>query len=127
MGKTGQVKEVKILGTFALIDEGETDWKIICIDVNDRLANELSDLDDVERRLPNVLTEIHQWLRDYKTVDGKPQNKFAFDGQPKPKEFAELILKENHEAWKKLMDGFIDAGSLSIVRGDPKPFLNGEK
>lgn len=24
----GQVKQVKVLGTFALVDEGETDWKV---------------------------------------------------------------------------------------------------
>ena len=38
IAKRGEVKQVKVLGTFALIDEGETDWKVICIDVNDPLA-----------------------------------------------------------------------------------------
>ena len=33
---------MKILGTVALIDEGETDWKILCIDVNDPLAKDLN-------------------------------------------------------------------------------------
>jgi inorganic pyrophosphatase len=26
-GHTGQVKQVKILGVWAMVDEGETDWK----------------------------------------------------------------------------------------------------
>jgi inorganic pyrophosphatase len=34
VGYTGQVKHVKILGVMALLDEKETDWKIIVIDVN---------------------------------------------------------------------------------------------
>lgn len=31
----GEVIRVKILGILALIDQGETDWKIIAINVND--------------------------------------------------------------------------------------------
>jgi inorganic pyrophosphatase len=44
--------QVKILGTLALIDEGETDWKLIAIDVNDPLASRLNDVDDVEAVMP---------------------------------------------------------------------------
>ena len=36
------MKQVKILGTVALIDEGETDWKVLCIDVNDPLAKDMN-------------------------------------------------------------------------------------
>lgn len=71
-GVTGQVKQVKILGTYAMIDEGmpnstifafqflimciwfmnilfirtkgETDWKVLCIDVNDPLAKEVNSM-----------------------------------------------------------------------------------
>ena len=39
---TGQVKSVKVLGVVALVDEGETDWKIIGIDVRDPKAALLS-------------------------------------------------------------------------------------
>lgn len=38
----GQVKQVKVLGTMALLDEGETDWKVVTIDVNDPLAEKLN-------------------------------------------------------------------------------------
>ena len=34
IAKRGDVLQVKVLGTVALIDEGETDWKVITIDVN---------------------------------------------------------------------------------------------
>jgi len=34
--------QVKILGVLAMIDEGETDWKIIAIDVNDPDAPDLN-------------------------------------------------------------------------------------
>ena len=32
---------MKLLGVMALIDEGETDWKVIAIDVDDPLAPKL--------------------------------------------------------------------------------------
>lgn len=35
----GEVVRVKILGILALIDQGETDWKIIAINVNDPEAS----------------------------------------------------------------------------------------
>jgi inorganic pyrophosphatase len=38
----GTVKTVKVLGTYAMIDEGETDWKLLCIDVNHPKANQLN-------------------------------------------------------------------------------------
>jgi inorganic pyrophosphatase len=40
----GSVIKVKVLGALALIDEGETDWKIVTIDVDDPLANDVGDL-----------------------------------------------------------------------------------
>lgn len=51
----GSVVEVKVLGTLALIDEGETDWKLIAIDVNDPLASKLNDINDVETVMPGLL------------------------------------------------------------------------
>lgn len=35
----GEVIKVKVLGTLALIDEGETDWKVIAINVEDPEAD----------------------------------------------------------------------------------------
>ena len=34
--------QVKVLGVIALIDEGETDWKILAINTNDPLAEKLN-------------------------------------------------------------------------------------
>jgi len=42
VAKCGEVKQVKVLGIMALLDEGETDWKVIVIDVNDPLAPKLN-------------------------------------------------------------------------------------
>lgn len=40
---------------MALIDDGETDWKVIAININDPLAHLLNDVDDVEAQLPGAI------------------------------------------------------------------------
>ena len=46
---SGAVFHVKFLGAFAMIDGGELDWKIICIDRDTPLAAKLDTITDVER------------------------------------------------------------------------------
>jgi len=99
----GEVKQVKILGVIAMIDEGETDWKIVCIDRNDPLAGQLNDIGDVEKVMPGYLEATRDWFRIYKFPTGKPMNEFAFDGVWKDKAFADNIIKETNGHWKALM------------------------
>ena len=44
VAQPGQVKRVKVLGIMALLDEEETDWKVIVIDEKDPLAPKLNGL-----------------------------------------------------------------------------------
>ena len=39
------------------------------------------------REFPGLIERIRIWFRDYKTPDGKPQNRFGFDDKPQNKEF----------------------------------------
>ncbi|TWU74471.1 Inorganic pyrophosphatase [Metarhizium rileyi] len=105
VGYTGQVKQVKVLGIMALLDEGETDWKVIVIDVNDTLAPGLQAVEDIETKLPGILRATNEWFRIYKIPDGKPENQFAFTGETKNKDFANRIIDECHAAWNRLIDG----------------------
>jgi len=102
---TGQVKQVKVLGCLALLDEGETDWKVIAIDVTDPLASELHDIEDVEKKMPGFLKATEEWFRIYKIPDGKPENKFAFNGEAKNKAYTLKVIKGAHDAWKALIQG----------------------
>jgi inorganic pyrophosphatase len=113
-GITGEIKHVKILGTYAMIDEGETDWKIIVIDIKDPLSNQLNDYNDIEKFMPGKLKEIFEFLRDYKIPDGKPPNKFAFNNELKDKTFAINIIEECHKEWKDLISGKISS-KISIA------------
>ena len=47
--------------------------------------------------------------------DGKPANEFAFNGEPKNKEFAEKVIAGTHESWKKLMSGATESGGISLA------------
>lgn len=99
----GSIVRVKPLGVFALIDTGETDWKVLVINVDDPLADSLEDLDDVREHLPGVLEAIHHWLRMYKTPNGI-LNEFGFEGAPQNRAFAERLIEETNEYWKLLVD-----------------------
>jgi len=105
VGTIGQIKRVKVLGVMALLDEEETDWKVIVIDEQDPLAPKLNDIEDVERHLPGLLRATNEWFRIYKIPDGKPENQFAFSGECKNKKYATDVIRETNEAWKDLMNG----------------------
>lgn len=109
----GEVIQVKALGVLAMIDEGETDWKVICIDVNDENADKINNLDDVEKLKPGYLDDTRKWFRTYKVPDGKPENNFAFDGAYKDKAFADQTIAETAEQWKQLINGTAES-SLAI-------------
>ncbi|XP_052790207.1 uncharacterized protein LOC128224412 [Mya arenaria] len=111
--KRGSIIQVKILGIMCLVDEGETDWKVICIDVTDPLAPQLNDIDDVEKHMPGFIKATREWFTIYKIPDGKPSNKFAFNGEAKNRDFALRVLDETHGQWQKLVgDGVSNRGDL---------------
>ena len=105
VGDRGDIIAVKILGALAMIDEGETDWKVLAIDVTDPLADKLNDIGDVEREMPGLLDATVNWFRIYKMPDGKPKNKFAFDDKFQNAAFAHTVIQETHEQWKALVAG----------------------
>lgn len=46
VAKRGEVKQVKVLGIMAMLDQGETDWKVVVIDTKDPMAAKLNGNDD---------------------------------------------------------------------------------
>mmetsp|Transcript_23629 Transcript_23629/g.73937 ORF Transcript_23629/g.73937 Transcript_23629/m.73937 type:complete len:336 (-) Transcript_23629:389-1396(-) len=117
--KTGDVRQVKVLGILAMIDDDETDWKVVAIDAEDRWAAELNDVDDCERLIPGTLDLIREWFRTYKVPDGKPENKFAFDEKFLPASYAHKVIHETHEEWAKLVHaGETQADGLHLPSKD---------
>ena len=95
---SGLVRKVKILGAFSMIDNDETDWKLVCIDCNDVNASKYNDIKDVPDDVMNI---IDDFLTNYKNPDGKSPNKF---GLPKVlgKKEALKIVEEVHDFWRDL-------------------------
>jgi len=99
--KVGEVRAVKVLGDLELIDQGELDHKIIVIDVNDPLAAQLSSASDLVKVMPGVLEKLIEWLKYYKTTDGKAVNVLSSD-TPKTAAQASQVIAECHDSWKAL-------------------------
>ncbi|XP_041117537.1 inorganic pyrophosphatase [Polyodon spathula] len=114
---TGEVVKVKVLGTLALID-GETDWKVITINVEDPEANAFNSIGDVRWLKPGYLEATVDWFRRYKVPDGKPEKRFAFNGEFKDKDFAINIIKSTNDYWKALVskksDGELDCTNTCV-------------
>jgi len=108
----GSVTSIKPLGILSMIDDGELDWKLIAIDANDPLANELNDVNDVEAKLPGTISGIREWFRWYKVPDGKPLNQFGHGEVALSRDVAMEVIEETHEFWKNLREGKADQGKL---------------
>ncbi|XP_074849589.1 inorganic pyrophosphatase 2, mitochondrial isoform X3 [Carettochelys insculpta] len=108
----GEIIQVKVLGVLALIDEGETDWKIIAISVDDQEAQKIHDIDDVKKYKPGYLEATADWFRLYKVPDDKPENQFAFNGEFKDKDFAVEVIESTHKYWKALLHKKADGGAI---------------
>eukprot|EP01033_Poteriospumella_lacustris_P002066 gene2066-1505_t len=99
----GTVTPVKILGSLALIDEGETDHKVLALRATDPHFNEIHTIYDLQRYRPHVLKNIIDWLKNYKTSDGKPVNSLKSD-VPTTVEEAIAIVDEVHGFYKTLLE-----------------------
>ncbi|KAK8942374.1 hypothetical protein KSP39_PZI009171 [Platanthera zijinensis] len=113
--KIGEVLKIKPLAALAMIDEGELDWKIVAISLNDPRASLLNDMNDVEIHFPGTLTAIRNWFRDYKIPDGKPANQFGLGNKPASKDYALKVIRETNESWAKLIKRSVPAGQLSLA------------
>eukprot|EP01120_Amphizonella_sp_Union-15-10_P005156 TRINITY_DN158_c0_g1_i1.p1 TRINITY_DN158_c0_g1~~TRINITY_DN158_c0_g1_i1.p1 ORF type:complete len:278 (-),score=49.40 TRINITY_DN158_c0_g1_i1:119-952(-) len=100
----GEVVRARILGALAMIDEGETDWKIIVCNIEDPKIRWIEDIDQLEEKKKGIHYAIREYFRNYKLPDGKPLNTFAFNEKFLPKEKALEVIQEHHEQWKTLFD-----------------------
>eukprot|EP00754_Rhynchopus_humris_P011506 Rhum_TRINITY_DN14236_c0_g1::Rhum_TRINITY_DN14236_c0_g1_i2::g.74663::m.74663/K13811/PAPSS; 3'-phosphoadenosine 5'-phosphosulfate synthase len=104
----GSVVPVKILGMLGLIDDDETDYKVIAIAVDDADADKITDIASLRQVKGEAFVErIVDWLRMYKTTDKKDPdaakpNKFLKNGEYMSAEDAVRVIDETHGHWKKL-------------------------
>lgn len=103
--ETGGVYDVRIVGAYQLIDDGETDWKLLAIRLDDPLAESIYDLESLEETLPGELDRIFTWFRTYKIPDGDLPGEFGNNGEPVDVAGAWAVIEETHDFWLELKDG----------------------
>eukprot|EP00934_Nitzschia_sp_Nitz4_P008238 Nitzschia sp. Nitz4//scaffold367_size14546//1542//5103//NITZ4_008924-RA/size14546-snap-gene-0.3-mRNA-1//1//CDS//3329549321//8228//frame0 len=102
----GSITPCKVIGSLELIDEGETDHKIMCIAVTDPDASRINTLQDLDAIKPGYVDMFKDWLKRYKTSDGKPENTLASETPRNANEALEVIAEVNRR-WQSLcgLDG----------------------
>jgi len=97
----GSVTPCRVIGSLELIDEGETDHKLLCIALTDPDAPSINSMEDLEKIKPGYEAMLKDWLKRYKTSDGKPENSLASE-TPRTVSQALGVIEEVHNRWKAL-------------------------
>lgn len=100
----GEVVTVKVLGSLALIDEGETDHKIIALRSTDPDFARVNSMDDLEKLRPGVTALLVDWMKNYKTTEGKGVNRLQQE-EPTSVEQALNLIEEVYQFYRKLIEG----------------------
>jgi inorganic pyrophosphatase len=105
---------------------GETDWKVLAIDVNDPLAPlidgtsphalrvgvDRADFEDVEKYRPGVLTAYRDWWTYYKVARGDEPIPIVGHWYQNAS-FTEHTVEESHGFWSDLVNGKVDSNSIN--------------
>ncbi len=99
----GKVVRVRVLGILGMIDDGQTDWKVLGISTSDPLASCVHTLADAEREMPGAVRAATLWLRRYKVLKKGKENTFLYDGVCQDEHFAMQVIDETHAAWERML------------------------
>lgn len=118
---TGSVYPVKIIGALAMLDGGETDWKLLAIRADDPLAAQVDDVagaTGAAGQLPDAvlraMDDIREWFRTYKIPEGKGENTFAFSGAWQGRDTAHAVIAACQGQWSGLIGGRAAAASTNV-------------
>ncbi|RJE26460.1 Inorganic pyrophosphatase [Aspergillus sclerotialis] len=103
--KPGQIKQVKALGAFAVLENGKTDWKIVVVDIQNPISEKINGMSDIEKHMPGYVETMLEWFRVYKIPDhGETgRNEIGMGGRIEGREFTHDLLKASHKSWKKVL------------------------
>ncbi len=88
------IVEAKVVGVMRMIDEGETDDKIIAVANNDMSVSHINNLSELPQ---HTVTEMRRFFEDYKKLEHKNVNVEQFMGR----EDAIRIIQESIELYEK--------------------------
>ncbi len=110
-GYYGQIKQVKILGSLAVVDEDETDWKMLAIDVKDPLSALVNSVADVEKYRPGTTPAFYDWYAGFE-AEKTPIVGEAYQNQT----FSLEKVEESYGFWKDLVNGKADPNEIKIAQ-----------
>lgn len=113
-GHFGQIRQTKILGGIAPNDGGETDWKIMVIDIRDPIAPYVNSVEDVEKFRPGVTGAFYDWFRYYKVARGDGVIPIVGGAYQNASFITEHVLPQGHEWWFDLISGKEDPDGLDV-------------
>jgi len=102
------------LGAIAPNDGGETDWKVLVIDVRDPIARFVNSVEDVEKFRPGVTQAFYDWFRYYKVARGDGVIPIIGNAYQDASYITQHVLPQGHEWWVDLVSGREDPDGLSI-------------
>ncbi len=85
----GVLVSVRVIGVMQMIDNGETDDKIIGVVEKDNSTNHLNDLADLPE---NFIKELRVFFEDYKKLENKPVEITGFFGKARAIEIIEQSI-----------------------------------
>ena len=97
------VSDYVVLGCIGLIDQGEIDWKVLGLEVNEAEALQINKLEDYEKVNPGNVDKIVEWFRTYKTLEGKGLNEFKEDGKIYDRMETLRIIFECSKEYREMM------------------------
>ena len=97
--------EAKVIGVMKMMDQGESDDKIIAVAQSDKSVSHINDIEE----LPNHITEqIHRFFEDYKKMEKKEVHVIGFHGREKAKQ----IIEESIVLYKETFDKAKSEGKI---------------
>jgi len=99
------VSDYLVLGSLGLVDQGEMDWKVLAIEVNEAKEKQIKNLADFTRLYPGTVEEVREWFRNYKIPEGKGVNKFTADGAILSLEETLRVIHECSMQYRALKEG----------------------
>ena len=84
---------MQVLGILAMLDGGETDWKVIVMNSKEAARKGITSLAELRAVQPGVVEAVKTFFTVYKVPAGKPENVFAYDGEVKDAVLAVEVIR----------------------------------
>jgi len=103
--RRGAVQRVRVLGALALVDGGETDWKLLVVDADDFTEDDATKWRHIDDIPKDRMGQIRSWFKIYKRAEGKSENLISLGGRAVDADHALRVARRTHQHWKNLVKG----------------------